>query len=724
MSPTLSIAMTQAGMILGTAAYMAPEQARGKPVDRRADIWAFGVILFELLTGRHLYGGGETVTDTLAAVVLKDPDFGALPAETPPRLRRLIERCLRKDPKLRLRDIGEARILLDEAEPDRPAPAAVRAGSRGWIAAGAFALALAALATVHFREASQEEARAVRFQIPPPEGGAYSMRWMSLSPDGRKLAYSGRGKTGSQPQVWVRSLDSLEAHPLAATENGGFPFWSPDSRFLAYTAGGLLKRIDASGGATESLCSVPSSTATAGYWNSDGFIYFGGGPDGIFKVAQTGGDPVRIAKPDNAKGEFVMFYPQILPDNRHYLYLVLAAQREKSAVYLATLDGKEKKSLAHTAYSFRYVPPLGKEKFGHLLYLRETTLVALPLNPKTFEPAGEAFQVVERVGTSRSEALFTASPDGVLAYHSTASTSKRQLTWFDRAGKSQSALGPAGDYNNVALSRDGRRAGVMQVDLQNGSRNIWVMDVSRGVLTRFTFGDSGDWDPVWSPAGDRVAFSSRRNGLFALYVKDANGGAKDELLQEASSDERPCDWSPDGRYLMYQRASQGSFKLWVLSDPLDPAKRKASPYIETPFHTTQGQFSPGPATSQRWVAYTSEESKQGAEIYVQSFPAGAGKVQVSSGGGTQPRWRRDGKELFYIAADGKLMAVDVKADAGFEAGIPHALFDSRIQTLDNLMFRYDVASDGQRFLINAMTESNAAPEVLTVVLNWMTGLKK
>ena len=268
----------------------------------------------------------------------------------------------------------------------------------------------------------------------------------------------------------------------------------------------------------------------------------------------------------------------------------------------------------------------------------------------------------------------------------------------------------------------------MEVDPQTSNRDIWLIDVARGIPTRFTFDEAQDWDPVWSPDGSRVAFSSSRDGPYTLYVKDASGAAKEERLQKAENAERPCDWSPDGRFLMYTRGAGGSSQLWFLSDPTgDPAKRKAAPYLETPFNTSQCQFSPGPAGAPRWVAYNSDESKHGYEIYVQSFPAGAGKFQVSSGGGTQPRWRRDGKELFYIAGDGKLMAVDVKTAPRFEAGIPHALFDSRMWSPNAVaVFRYDVTPDGQRFLVNTprQGEAAAAPEAITVVLNWTAGLKR
>jgi hypothetical protein len=352
--------------------------------------------------------------------------------------------------------------------------------------------------------------------------------------------------------------------------------------------------------------------------------------------------------------------------------------------------------------------------------------MAQPLDPRTFAPAGDAFPVAERVGTLRSYALFTVSPGGVLAYRPAASPDSRQLTWFDRGGKSLGTLGAPGEYNNVTLSRDGARAAVTQVEPQALNPDVWLIDVARAIPTRFTFDEAEEADPVWSPDGSRVAFTSNREGPFALYAKESSGAAKEERLQKAELDERPCDWSPDGQFLMFTQGVRSTGGLWLLSDPAgDPAKRKVTPYLETSFGMTQCQFSPGPAGAPRWVAYTSRESKQGYEVYVQSFPAGGGKFQVSKGGATQPRWRRDGKEIFYIAPDGKLMAVDVKTAPRFEAGIPHALFDSHIFVAPRV-FRYDVTADGQRFLVITSKQSDAAaaPEAVTVVLNWTAGLKQ
>ena len=727
MSPTLSLAMTQAGMILGTAAYMSPEQARGKPVDRRADIWAFGVILYELLTGHLLYGGGETITDTIAAVVTRDPDWSALPADTPPRLRRLIERCLRKDPKLRMRDIGEARIALDEPEP-APAAAtpAAAAGSRArlWIAATAVStVALLALAAVHFRETPAAR-EMVRFTVAAPHDGSFgSFNNLAVSPDGRKLLFS--ATASGRTTLWLRTLDSAEARPLPGTENGSFPFWSPDSKFVGFTSEGMLKKIDLAGGPAQTLCRVGPSAPTTGGWTRDGYIYFANGREGIFRVSQAGGEPVAITRTNLENGESFHAYPTPLPDGRHMLMLMTAGPVEQNTIFLVSLDGKEKKPVTKSIRSFGYVPPQEGQSVGHLLVMRQDTLMAMPVNPATFETAGDPFPLAEHVGNALSQAFFSVSPNGTLAYHAGDTVGSRQLTWFDRTGKALSTVGGPGEYGNIALSRDTTRAATTQND--SARLDLWIFDLARGVPSRFTFEGTENVDPVWSPDGTKIAFAAhRKDQYYTLYIKDSSGVAPEQQVQRADGQERPTDWSPDGRFLMYTHTGTHGTGLWTVADPLDPSKRKASPFIDEQYNTTQGQFSPGTAESPRWVAYSSIESRREIEVFVQSFPAGAGKFQVSTGGGTQPRWRRDGKELFYMAGNGKVMAVDVKTAPRFEAGIPHVLFESHISNpVAANAFRYDVSADGQRFLINMQVRSEAtAPQPVTVVLNWLAGVKK
>jgi eukaryotic-like serine/threonine-protein kinase len=707
-------------MILGTAAYMSPEQARGKPVDKRADIWAFGVILYELLTGSHLYGGGETVTDTLAAVVLKEADFGALPAGTPPRLRRLIERCLRKDVKLRLRDIGEARILLDEPEPSpqaAPAPPAAARPTRPalpWIAAAIATLGLIALLFIHFRETPPPR-EPVSFTVNIPDGGSFAVFTnLAASPDGRKLVFG--GIAGTRNGLWLRTVDSPEPRLLPGTENANFPFWSPDSRFVGFTADLKLKKVDLSGGPPQTLCAVGPNSPTTGFWTG-GMIYFANGREGIARVPQAGGDPVQITK--TVAGETFHAFPHVLPDGRHLLMLVTSGVPEKNEIVLVSLDGKERKSVAKSAKSFGYAPPRENEAVGHLLFLRQDTLMAQPVNPKTFEMAGDPFPAADHVGNNLAQAFFSVSPGGTLAYRGGRNSGNRQLTWFERSGKMLGNLGPAADFNDMTLSPDGSRAAIAQTG--SSGIDVWVIDVARGIPSRFTFNEADDNDPVFSPDGKWIAFSSRRD-FFGLFVKDASGAAPEQPLQKPLDSERPCDWSPDGGTLMFTRITGRGSSLWAVTDPLDQAKRKTSPFLQEAYGTTQCQFSPKTGTGPQWVAYTSLESTRGPEIFVQSLPPGAGKFQISTGGGTQPRWNRNGKELFYMAGDGKIMAVEVKIAPRFEAGIARPLVDTHMANpVATQVFRYAVSPDGQRFLVNLQAHGEVIDsEPVTVVLNWLS----
>jgi Tol biopolymer transport system component len=527
------------------------------------------------------------------------------------------------------------------------------------------------------------------------EGVSFSDSFLALSPDGRRLAYTATARSG-QTLLWVHGLDSLEARALPGTEDALYPFWSPDSRYLAFWNGGKLKKIDASGGPSETVCNIGS--LIGGDWNRDGTILLGKNPGGIFRVSQAGGDPVALTKPDNAHGETGHAYPQFLPDGRHYLYLN-AAFGGNSGIHLGSLDGRERKRLvSSSSRNFSYAPPSEDGGPGHLLFVRDDTLMSQPLDPKSFASAGDPFPIAEGIGSIGSSATygsFTISRNGVLAYRSGEGSSNHELTWLDRKGKPLGVLSGRARYMSVALSRDGARAAVQQFSAQTGA-DIWLIDIARGIPSPF---DRGLY-PVWSPDGSRIAFSSTREGLLQLYIKDSSGARPEERLLKSSANERPCDWSLDGKFLMYTHITDqpGRYSLWVLSDPLgDPANRKASPYLERTFWIAQCQFSP----DGHWVAYTSDESNQGREIYVQSFPVPTSRVKISSNGGAQPRGRRDGKELFYIAADRKLMAVDVRNAPTFQPGIPHVLFDPHVSgTLRGgfglLTFNYDVTPDGQR----------------------------
>ncbi len=732
-SPTITSSHTRIGVVMGTAAYMSPEQARGHKVDKRADIWSFGVVFYEMLAGRKLFGG-DTVSDTLADVLKTDPDWSALPPDTPPAIRRLLRRCLDRDRKQRLADIADARLEIDEAmggAPGSPAVAQPRSAWRWWTAALALlAMAGLAVAVQHFRETTPPPL-VVRFEVPAPGKANFGDRGLALSPDGRQLAFIAIGADG-RPMLWLRPVDSVTAHVLPGTEGTDYlPFWSPDSRSIGFSVQGKVKRIEVAGGAPQTLCEVPGAVI-GGSWNRDGVIIFGTPSGGLLRVSQAGGAVTRLTTSDEAHGEFGHLRPWFLPDGRHFLYFSRTADPELVGIYLASLDGTGRKRLAVSSQAGAYAPPADGSQNGHLLFLREATLMALPLDTKRFEPAGEPFPLAEQVGSWLAMGFFSVSANGVLAYRKGAGAHGSQLVWFDRQGKALTALGPPGDYRSgPTFSPDRKRVAVDQTDpvAPAGSREVWILDVVRGVPTRFTFNAVQNTSPVWDPKGTRLIFRSARGaaGTDGVYQKDSRGTGQEELLMDSRGNLMvPNDWSPNGQYLLFTALGQKTGNdLWVLAvAPGTPPGAKPVPYIQGPYNERQGQFSP----DGRWIAYSSDETGSD-QIYVQSFPAGAGKFQLSTDGGSQPRWRRDGKEIFYVSATNILTAVNVKTAPTFEiAGTPQTLFPLQIPfgSLADENIHYDVAADGKSFLVDslAIDKPGLAPNPITVIVNWTALLKR
>src|SRR5262245_41476589 len=528
-SPTITMRATLAGVIMGTAAYMSPEQARAGVADKRSDIWSFGVVLYELLTGRQLFAG-DTVSDTLAAVLKTDPDWSALPSETPPAIRRLLRRCLERERKSRMRDIGDAHAEIEEAK--RPAEQApVTTPSRPprrmpWFLTGFGLAALAALivAIVGFRETTPEPT-ATRFEIPLPEKTRLLVgSRLAIAPDGRRIAFNAIGADGHR-MIWLRSLDSLEPRVLAGTENGGGMFWSPDSRWIAFFAAGKLKKIEAGAasgaGPPQTICNVPGNVVS-GAWSREGVILFGrpvGG--GLSRVSQTGGEIVPATTLDRLEAGHS--WPQFLPDGRHFIYFSLSSQPENHAVYLGTLDGTEKTPLVRSSTQAVYVPPMAGNSDGQLLFMREGSLMAQPFDTKSRKMTGEPLPVAERVWFYRTYGFFSASETGVLVYgQGTSQSNETRLTWFDREGKPLGDADTPGSYSSVSLSRDGKLAAVSKDDLQ-GNRDIWILDLSRKVTSKFTLEPSREIFPVWSPDASRVVFASSRDGQYNIYQKETFG---------------------------------------------------------------------------------------------------------------------------------------------------------------------------------------------------------
>jgi len=718
-SPTLSMAATRQGVILGTAAYMSPEQAKGKTADRRADVWAFGVVLFELLTGRQAFQGDD-VTEILAAVVMKEPALDALPAKTPPAIRNLVRRCLEKNLRRRLPHIGEARMTIEDvlsgATPAEPVPAAPRKSRERLlvvVAAALFVALVAALtlgALAYFRRAPAQ-ALTMRFFVSLPDSwilpaaGLTTTAPLAVSPDGQRVAFLARSKDG-RSLLWVRALNTLAAQSLAGTENALRPFWSPDSRFLGFFAGGKLKKIDISGGPPITLCDVPDGFG--GAWSRDGVIVFVptvASP--VQKVSASGGVPT--AATTLGEGESGHRMPFFLPDGRHFLYrAVTATGGSGGPIYVASLDLAQRKMLLNADSSNVLYTQ------GHLIFLRETTLMAQPFDAERLELTGEVFPIAEQIQTQGNPlaGVFSASENGVLAYQTGAAGAGSQLGWFDRTGKPMGVLGGTALYSDLDLSPDGKRA---SVNIQeSGNRDIWIHDVARGLRTRFTFDPAEELMSLWSPDGSRVVFNSRRKGHLDLYQKPSSGAGPEELLLEDNRDKYPVSWSSDGQFILYgSTGGPTSSDLFAL--PLS-GDRKPSPFLQTQFNEGAGQFSP----DGRWVAYSSNASGR-MEIYVAPFPGPGGKWQISTAGGLYPRWRQDGTELFYLALDNKLMAAAVNGKGpSFEIGAVKPLFETRTA---GIRYPYDVSADGQRFLINTAPEQ-AVSAPFTVVLNWTAGLKR
>jgi serine/threonine protein kinase/Tol biopolymer transport system component len=721
-SPTMSQAATMQGMILGTAAYMSPEQARGRNVDKRTDIWAFGVVLYELLTGERLFTG-EDVTETLASVVKDRPDLTKVPA----KVRRLLERCLEKDPKKRLRDIGDWELLLEAAPAAAPAEKAVTpawmSARVAWGAATLFLVVAAALALVHFREKPPAPEAPVRFQLPAPENGSIS--FLAISPDGSNLALIVQGTDG-QPVIWIHPMDGIQSRKLSGTDGVLQLAWSPDSRYLAFNGGGKLKKVDVAGGAPETICSYsPPFTGVA--WSSQDAIVFGGGLV-LNRVNASGGEVVPLTQLDPKREEVGHGGPVFLPDGQHFLYLVAGAS-ERTGLYLGSIDAKpaqqDPQRLVDTTASAVFVPG-ADGKPGNVMYIRSETIMARPFDPKKREFTGPAAHVLDGVGVSEGYiALFTASNNGILAV-STLGSENRQLMWFDRTGKALAKAGETAPRDEMELSPDGTRVAEGRVDAQ-ANWGVWILDLARGSSSRFTFEGNGAGNAIWSPDGSFIAYASGGGNSTDIFRRASNGATKAEVIFHSDNLKHPLDWSPDGRWLLYEeRGKDTGADLWALPDASGPAteERKPIPYLVTPFSETQAKFSP----DGKWVAYSSNESGA-VEIYVRPFPASTGgKWLVSNGGGRQARWRRDGKELFYVAPNGDMMSVDVKSTAGtLEASTPKVLFHPPILGGQGggptAAWRYDVSRDGQRFLINAATEEKTSTPV-TVTTHWTELLKK
>ena len=703
---------TDPGVVMGTIGYMSPEQLRNKPADHRADIFSFGAILYEMLSGKRAFRG-ESTADTMSAILREDPaDLSQTNRTISPALDRVVNHCLEKNPEERFhssRDLAFAIEALSGSggmsgatttlTATRPPGKAKGHGLLGWALAAVFLLATVALAVLYFRRPTIVE-RPVRFVIAVPETLAEVSTPM-ISPDGETLAFV--ATVGGRRFIYTRSLGKLEAQQVAGTEDGTYPFWSPDSRYLGFFSDSKLKKIEVSGGSAQTLCDAPS--AYGGTWNRDGTILISLDTKGIQRVSAAGGSLTPVFPLDESRKELAQAWPNFLPDGRHFVYQSWNGKSEESALIVGALDGSVRKLLLKADSNPVYAAP------GYLLFARNSTVMAQAIDVAKLELHGEPFPIAENVTylAANSYVNISVSENGVMAYWM-GGTSKRQLIWFDRSGKQLDSVGPAAEVNDIVLSPNGKRLAMQRI--VDGNSDIWLMDLERGVPARFTFAAETDDTPVWSADGSVVVFSGGEN-LFNLYRKNSSGVGKPEPLLQTENVKEATDWSRDDNFILFTDITAKTVAdIWVL-----PRAAGAQPYswVATEFEETMAQFSP----DGRWFAYTSNESGR-IEVYVQAFPVSGGKWLISYGGGSQPHWRADGKELFYIAPDKRLMSVNINAGSTFETSAPTPLFLTQVgyYAAPN---RYVVTADGGRFLINCPAgEVSRTP--FAVVINWTSSL--
>ncbi len=724
-APTLTVE----GSIAGTLQYMAPEQLQGRPVDGRTDIFSFGALLFEMATGRRAFDA-DSAASLIASILSSEPPPPSSLAATVAQaaqsraLDRVIRRCLAKKPENRwqtaqdltseLEWIAESSWHAAAATGAAPAPAPAPEPPRRWrerLAWTSAALtAAAALALVVFRPSAQRlEPPAVRFHLAAPEKTTLSGS-IAVSPDGKHLALVAASADGSNA-LWVRRLDSVEARLLPSTEGAAHPFWSPDSRFLAFFAGGKLKKIRLDGGPPQVLCDV--FEARGGTWSRDGVIVFSPNDrDPLYRIAETGGAPAPVTSFDRSRQESSHQWPHFLPDGRRFLYLVWSAKPEARGIYVGSLDGKQNQRLLASDWGVVFAR---RDQQDRLLFLRDNTLLAQAFDPQSLRLSGEPLPVAEQVwhdSTVPGLASFSASGNGVLAFRSGGARGT-QLTWYDRAGKPLGTVGQPGAYRDPALSPDEKRVVVPKLDPQTGTLDLWLFETSRDISSRLTFHPLNEGTPLWSPDAARILYYSDRDGPANLYQKSSSGAGEETAVLESPVSKFPTGWGRD-RVVFANWGDRTKWDLWVLE--VAPAP-KPTPYLQTEFDSFQAVFS----ADGRWVAYASNETNR-YEVYVQPYPISSGKWQVSTAGGAQPSWRRDGRELYYLAPDRRLMAVDLKAGPGFDPGVPKPLFQTRVTDLANSRNQYTPSADGQRFLVNTVVgETTAWP--ITVALNWDTTLE-
>jgi Tol biopolymer transport system component len=717
--PTMMPA-TNPGVVLGTVGYMSPEQVRGQTADHRSDIFSFGVVLFEMLTGRKAFSGDSAVE--LMNAILKDdvPELNDNDARISPALEKIMRRCLEKKPEHRFHsahDLGFALEAVSTATSSSGSglPAATKLKSQrfawsdrsAWIVTGILALTLLAMGFMYFNRPALE-ARSIRLAFVPPQNLAFNDGQpdnVIISPDGQKMAFSAVSPDGKW-QLWVRRMDSPDAQLLSGTDDPLEPFWSPDSRSIAFGSQGKLKRVDLTGGSPQILCDA--ARMTGGSWSNKGIIVFGSDyGSALFQVPETGGEPKPATVMDREQANFGHSAPYFLPDGKHFLFRINITNPR--GVWVGSLDSPEIKQVLNDNTNAAYAS-------GFLLFLRNEVLMAQPFDLGSLQLKGEAAPVVTGgTSDSRGARRFSISENGVLVWQGNWQR-EYQLVWFDRGGKQVGVVGApmkVSTGQEPHLSPDGKRLVIKR------DNNIWVIDLARETGIRLTSVFSQL--PLWSPDGSHVAFQSSIEGTThrGIAQKAANGVGETELLWDGVK--FPQSWSPDGRFILFmQRGVKTRLDIWALELS---GEKKEHVILNSAFDEREPQISP----DGRWLAYCSDESGN-YEIYVQPFTAegkvGGDKKRVSTTGGTEPLWRRDGKELFFVADGGKMMSVAVANNGGqLEFAAPKFLFQTHMHNRYSILHEYDVSPDGQRFLIGTLIGESKAPPP-TVILNWTADLKK
>ena len=705
--------LTTEGMVVGTFQYMAPEQVEGREADVRSDIFALGAVLYEMVTGKRAFEG-KTTASTIAAILAADPPpLSSVQPLSPSALETTVKSCLAKDPDERLQTVHDVKLQLrwirESGSSSRLAAATVSrkpVDRLGWLVAGMLLLLLAGSVAWWLRARETPSAMYFNSSVPFPTN------YVALSPDGKRLALVAYSDQANKNVIWLQQIGGRGATVLPGSEGAAYPFWAPDGRSIGFFADGKLKTIDvASGRSAQALVDAPFGRG--GSWSKDGIILYT--PDawsGLYRISSSGGAPVQVTKQDVAEYQVSNRWPVFLPDGRHFLYLAcnFSGRLDKNWIFMGSLDSPERRPIVNASTNAVYVDP------GYLLYWRDNALVAQRLDPRSFALTGEPHIVSDAVQyfPQTNFAVFDAAGTTLVAQtRAGKGANKSQLTWFDRHGKPLGLVGPPELVSNPQISPDGKRVAVDQIDTDGRHVNIWIHDLNSDAARRLGFGPWLEQVTVWSPDGKQVVYTANEKLFFSLYTKNADGsGTAETLVDMGTPQQGPWDWSRDGRYVLARK----DHELWYITLP----DRQTRPLLQSKLLVRNAQFSP----DGKFVAYASSETGNW-EVYVSPFPGFGSKWQVSRGGGEEPRWRGDGKELFYLGPDSRLMAVDVKNSAGFEVGPPVALFLTHLRQPLSAMdfFSYDVTADGQKFLVNTKVDTSTSAPV-SVILNWSSEIEK